>query len=401
MSRTEDFIVAESLADIDPAQWDDLNLDRNPFMEYGFLQALEDSACVGPDTGWHPRYLLLYQEGRLLGAAASYLREDSMGEYIFDHGWADAYARSGLAYYPKLAVAAPFTPANGQRLLSARHLSPEESQQLRRRLAVGLCELAKAQGCSGVHVLFHSAEELEALRLEGYLPRFTLQFHWHNQGYAEFDDFLGALRSSRRKLVRKERESVGRLGLEIRRLQGAQIEEQHMDAMYAFYQHTGSRKWGRPYLNRIWFRKILELQRDRLLLVFAYRDAQPIAGTLNFMKDDAIFGRYWGALQDYPDLHFELCYYQLIEEAIAKGAALVEAGAQGEHKFLRGFGAEICLSSHFLLNAGGREAIGRFLQMEQTQIERTQLEYNRQSPLKALRADAQLTIAQSTDGAAL
>ncbi len=381
------------LAAIDAGEWDALGDDDHPFMDHAFLRSLELSGCVGERRPWSPRYLCLREGERLVGAAALYVRSDSMGEYIFDHAWADAYARAGLPYYPKGVVAAPFTPANGPRLLVDSQATPSEVTRYRELLAAKLVEECASLGISGVHALFHNADEAPAFAANGFLTRLSLQFHWRNNDYRDFADFLDDLRSSRRKQVRRERESVAASGLRIERLTGDAIEPDHMEAMYSFYMDTANRKWGRPYLNHAWFQQILDRQRERLLLVLAFDGPTPVAGTLNFYKGDAVYGRYWGALADLPALHFELCYYQLIEFAIEKKAERVEAGAQGEHKFLRGFGARLCWSSHWLADPGGREAISRFLKMERAQMERTLLAYNGQSPLKELRADARAELA--------
>lgn len=372
------------MADIAPAAWDALTPTGFPFTDYEFLRALEDSGCVGEATTWRPRHLLAYRDGALVGAAPFYHKFDSYGEYVFDHEWAAAYQRAGLRYYPKGLSAAPFTPANGDRLLVRADES--DPAAVRRALAAGLCERAREDGLSSVHSLFHSAADREAFAAAGYLERLSVQYHWENRGYAGFEDFLTDLRAQKRKQIKKERRAAAEHGLEIELLTGDAIQPDHMEAMFAFYMDTGSRKWGRPYLNREWFRLIHERFRDRIVLLLACDGERPVAGTLNFRKGRRLYGRYWGAVADYNCLHFELCYYRLIEYAIQEGIELFEAGAQGEHKFLRGFAARPCYSSHWITDPSGRAAIGQFLENERAYMNQAILDYNEHSPLKPLRA---------------
>lgn len=373
-----------SLADVSAADWNALVSPDFPFTDYEFLRALEEAGCVGENTAWRPRHLLAYRDGVLAGAAPYYHKLDSYGEYVFDHEWAAAYQRAGLAYYPKGLSAAPFTPANGDRLL-ARADDPEAGA-IRAALAEGLKARAASDGLSSVHCLFHSQADRAALEAADYLPRLSLQYHWENRGYASFEEFLADLRSQKRKQIKKERRAAAEHGLRIELLTGDAIQPAHMEAMYAFYMDTGSRKWGRPYLNRAWFHQIHARFRNRIVLLLALDGDRPVAGTLNFRKGRRLYGRYWGAAADYSCLHFELCYYRLIEYAIQEGIELFEAGAQGEHKFLRGFAARPCYSSHWIADPAGRMAIQRFLDSERAYMQQAIADYNEQSPLKPLRA---------------
>jgi len=379
--------LQKSLDSVARDEWNALVSADHPFLEYDFLDVLERSGCVGEATSWRPRYQLLRDSSdRLVAACPLYEKHDSFGEYVFDHAWADAYHRAGLPYYPKGLVAAPFTPANGERLLV--HPDCDRAAAMG-ALAETLQSYAAEAGLSSLHLLFHTEEERKILEEAGFLTRISTQFHWENRGYAGFDDFLADLRSSKRKQIRKERRQITEQNLESVVLRGAEITPEHMETMYAFYQDTGERKWGRPYLNRRWFDLIRERFADRMVLVLARERGGPedawIAGTLNFHKNARLYGRYWGARADYPCLHFELCYYVLIDYAIAQGVEVFEAGAQGEHKFLRGFATRPCYSSHWMLHPQGQRAIEEFLQQERGYVERSIEGYNRHSPLKELR----------------
>lgn len=373
------------LGQIPAADWNALVPQENPFLEYEFLRALEESGCVGPDTSWHPRYVVLRdpeRNQRLAGAVAMYIKYDSYGEYIFDHAWADAYIRSGLAYYPKGLVAVPFTPTNGQRLL----VHPDyEFANVVGRLVDALDAIMEKNRLSSLHMLFLTEAESRLLAGRGFLTRVSTQFHWINRGYANFDEYLEDLRSQKRKQLRKERRAVRDQGIEVEIVTGDRITAEQMRVMYGFYMDTGNRKWGQPYLNRRWFDLILEYFRHRLVLVLARLDGRIIAGTLNFRGGDKLFGRYWGANGDYPCLHFELCYYQLIDYAIQHHVQVFEAGAQGEHKFLRGFVTRPCYSSHRMVHPDGQRAIQQFLETERGYVHQTIQDYNMQSPLKYLR----------------
>jgi len=369
--------VAASLGEVDRAQWDGIaNPDPatfNPFVSFAFLSALETSGSVGPGSGWTPAPLLVERDGRLVGAAPLYVKTHSLGEYVFDQGWAEAYERAGGRYYPKLVVAAPFTPVAGPRLLAgderARHALAEALS--------GACE-----GFSSVHVNFVGVEDEAALLGAGFLPRTSLQYHWLNRGYRDFPDFLDALSSRKRKAIRREREAAQASGLAIRRVQGNEVKESHWDAMWAFYQDTGARKWGRPYLTRAFFSLIGDMMAGRIALIFAERDGAPVAGAMHVIGGDALFGRYWGCLEPSPFLHFELCYYQAIEIAIERGLNRVEAGAQGEHKIARGYEPAITRSAHWIADPALRQPVARFLAREREAVEHERTALLQSSPYK-------------------
>lgn len=325
--------VVSRIAEIEAEDWDACaNPDpatHNPFLAHAFLKALEDSGCVGDKrTGWLPHHIVLNDgHGGIAGCVPCYVKLNSAGEYVFDYGWADAYQRAGGAYYPKLQAAVPFTPVPCRRLLVRPGPDAERRQKL---LAAAAVEVARRLCVSSLHLTFLTEEEWRALGAQGFLQRTDQQFHWRNEGYAKFDDFLTRLSSRKRKTVRKERaEALGR-GLTIERITGADLREEHWDAFFAFYQDTGNRKWGQPYLNRRFFSLLGETMADRSLLVMAKRDNRYIAGALNLIGGDCLYGRYWGAIEHHPCLHFEVCYYQAIDYAIEHGLARVEAGAQGE-----------------------------------------------------------------------
>lgn len=340
-----------------PAQtWDGLG-DGNPFTSHRFLLALEESGSVGRGTGWQPLHVTLEAEGQVVGAAPIYAKSHSQGEYIFDHAWAEAYQRAGGRYYPKLQAAVPFTPVTGARLLT-------RDPAMRQSLLAGMTQVAERGGASGVHVTFCTEAEAQAGAGIGFLPRVTQQFHWLNRGYGSFDDFLGALSSRKRKDLRKERARAQGFGGTIRHLTGDDLKPHHWDAFWAFYQDTGSRKWGRPYLTRAFFDCLQQTMRDDILLVLAERDGQPIAGALNFLGPDAIYGRYWGCVEDHPFLHFELCYHQAINHAIAQGLSRVEAGAQGEHKLARGYEPVATHSLHWVADESFQHALADYLGRE-------------------------------------
>lgn len=350
-------ITTHSAIDQIPAgQWDDLG-DGNPFTTHRFLSALERSGSVGAGTGWQPLHLSVERDGQPVGAAPLYAKSHSAGEYIFDHAWAQAFQRAGGSYYPKLQCAVPFTPATGLRLLS-----PDPAVQ--QALLAGMMQVAERGGASGAHITFCTEAEAELGAATGFLPRITQQFHWINRGYESYDDFLAALSSRKRKTIRKERERARGFGGTIRALRGDEILPQHWDAFWGFYQDTGARKWGQPYLTRRFFHEIHETMRDDILLVLAEIDGRPIAGALNFIGPDAIYGRYWGCTQDHAFLHFELCYHQAIDFAIAHGLGRVEAGAQGEHKLARGYEPVPIHSLHWVEDAGFLRALEGYLDQE-------------------------------------
>ncbi len=344
--------VASSVGSLGHAAWDGLAAG-DPFLGHAFLTALEESESVGRDSGWSPAPLLVEREGSLIGAAPAYLKSHSQGEYVFDHPWAEAWERAGGRYYPKLQIAVPFTPVPGQRLLGH---APRE-------LLAGAEALTLQNELSSAHVTFVDEQGASHCEAREWLIRHGIQYHWFNRGYASFDDFLGALSSRKRKVIRKERAAAAE-GLEFITLRGEQIQREHWDAMWAFYQDTGSRKWGRPYLTRAFFDLIGRTMRESVLLFFAYRGEQPVAGALNFVGPDALYGRYWGTIAELPFLHFELCYYRAIEWAIDHRLKAVQAGAQGEHKIARGYEPVITRSAHFIPNESFRRAVAEFLERE-------------------------------------
>jgi predicted N-acyltransferase len=333
----------------------------DPFTTHRFLAALETSGSTGAGTGWQARPLVLRLDGRVVAAMPLYVKGHSQGEYIFDHSWAEAYARAGGRYYPKLQVAVPFTPATGRRFLG----DPAHRAALM-EAAIGVTQ---QNGLSSLHVTFCTEDEAQSLTgVQGTLHRITQQFHWENHGYASFDDFLAQLSSRKRKMIRKERETARAHGLTLRALTGDQIEPAHWDAFWLFYQDTGSRKWGTPYLTRAFFDAVQATMRDDALLVLAFDGDRPVAGALNFIGRDTLYGRYWGCLADYPCLHFELCYYQAIDWAIAHGLSRVEAGAQGEHKLARGYLPSAVHSLHWIADPGFAKAVARYLDQERRAV---------------------------------
>lgn len=355
-----------SIATLDGAQWDACaNPDPatfNPFVSHAFLKALEDSRAVGPTSGWLARHLVLEDEaGQIAAAAPAYLKSHSQGEYVFDHGWAEAYEQAGGRYYPKLQIAVPFTPVPGPRLLVKPGPRANADEQI---LAAAAIELARQGGLSSVHLTFLAGDAADRLRALGFLIRTGQQFHWRNHAYGSFDDFLSTLASRKRKAIRKEREAALAPGIEIEHLTGAALTEAHWDAMFSFYIDTGSRKWGRPYLNRAFFSELGKAMLDRCLLILAKRDGRYIAGALNLIGGDCLYGRYWGAIEHHPHLHFEVCYYQAIDFAIHHKLARVEAGAQGDHKLARGYLPVETYSAHWLSDPGLHRAVERFLARE-------------------------------------
>jgi predicted N-acyltransferase len=364
--------VEEGVGTIPAAEWDavaapetgDGGPPSDPFTTHRFLAALEASGSVGPGTGWQPRPVVLRAGGRIVAAAPAYAKTHSQGEYIFDHGWADAYQRAGGRYYPKLQVAVPFTPATGRRLLTA----PGWDDAGRAALLSTLASLAQGAGLSSVHATFCTGDEAAAAPAP-WLRRTTQQYHWTNASYGSFDDFLSALASRKRKAIRKERAAAQGFGGTIRALTGDDIRPEHWDAFWTFYQDTGSRKWGRPYLARAFFDAVHATMRDDVLLVLAERDGRPVAGALNFIGRDTLYGRYWGCIEDHPCLHFELCYYQAIDWAIAQGLSRVEAGAQGEHKLARGYLPVSIHSVHWIADPGFRTAVERYLRAERAAVD--------------------------------
>jgi hypothetical protein len=353
--------VYPRIAEIGQAVWDACAGDENPFVSYGFLSALEDSGSVGKRTGWHPRYALLRDaQGGVAAVAPAYAKTNSYGEYVFDHGWANALERAGGNYYPKLQVAVPFSPVPGPRFLARAGLPLAA-------LAAGLEQMAVELDCSSVHATFCNAREWEALGEAGWLQRLGTQFHWENDGYQSFDDFLGALASRKRKAIRRERRDA-QAGLNFKALSGAALTRDIWKAFYKFYTSTVDRKWGGAYLTETFFHLLGERLGERVVLMIAERDGKPIAGALNLRSDTVLYGRNWGASEDVPFLHFELCYYQAIDYAIAHGLVRVEAGAQGEHKIQRGYLPKPTYSAHWIRHPGLRRAVSEFLESERAGI---------------------------------
>lgn len=357
--------LGSDLSDVAAQDWDACACPegmrpRDPFTTWRFLRALEVSGSVGVGTGWEPRHLLVHQGDQLVACAPAYAKSHSQGEYIFDHAFAQAYLRAGGRYYPKLQVAVPFTPATGRRLLTR----PGFEDQGRAALLQGLAQVATRNRLSSAHITFCTADEAALGPAQGYLPRVTEQFHWENPGYQSFDDFLAALSSRKRKTIRKERATAQGFGGRIVQLTGDQIEPHHWDAFWQFYQDTGARKWGTPYLTRAFFDRAQATLRDDMLLVLAERDGRHVAGALNFIGRDTLYGRYWGCLEEHDCLHFELCYYQAMDFAIAQGLARVEAGAQGTHKLARGYLPSQIHSLHLFPDPGFNRAVAQYLEQE-------------------------------------
>jgi predicted N-acyltransferase len=359
--------VHNAVADIGREAWDACaSPSGDPFVSYDFLDACEASGSAVPRQGWAARHLSLRDEtDRVLGVMPLWLKGNSQGEYVFDHSWADAYERAGGRYYPKLLAAVPFTPVTGPRFLA----HPDaDAATVRQALLQGALALTERLGVSSLHVNFPTRPEWEAMGESGLLQRQDMQYVWRNGGYEAFDDFLSALSSNRRKTIRRERREA-QAGLDIRVLTGADITEAHWDAFFAFYMDTGERKWGRPYLTRDFFTRLGATMADRIALVMAFRDGDAIAGALNLIGRDALYGRQWGALEEVPFLHFELCYYQAIEFAITRGLSRVEAGAQGEHKIARGYLPSPVFSAHFIADPALREPVARYLEGERPAVE--------------------------------
>jgi len=379
--------IAQSLADVPAAAWDACaggedasTKPNNPFVSHAFLLSLEQSRSVGRRTGWQPRHMLVEtSEGDLVVAAPCYLKSHSKGEYVFDHGWADAFERAGGDYYPKLQVAVPFTPVTGPRLLAR---AGPLAVDVRIALADALAEITRSNELSSAHVTFLTQSEWEALGKRGYLLRTDQQFHWENEGYASFEDFLAALNARKRKTIRRERKEALAPGIDIEWLTGSDLTESVWDAFFAFYMDTGSRKWGRPYLTREFFSRVGESMADRILVVMAKRKGRYIAGAINFIGADTLYGRNWGAVEHHPFLHFEVCYYQAIEYAIAHKLRRVEAGAQGEHKLARGYLPATTYSAHYIAHPGLRRAIDEYLRRERAYVEAAGAELAAAAPFR-------------------
>ncbi|EGD57263.1 hypothetical protein Y88_3572 [Novosphingobium nitrogenifigens DSM 19370] len=368
--------IHSSVGSIAAEDWDRLAGADNPFVGHTFLSVLEESGSVGGRSGWTPLPIVIEDESsRPAAALPAYLKSHSQGEYVFDHAWADAWQRAGGDYYPKLQISVPFTPATGPRLLLG------DRPDLAPALLSSAEQIAAQHGLSSVHATFIAPDQVPLFEEAGWLLRSDLQFHWENRDYAGFEDFLGALSSAKRKNLRKER-AAAQEGVVIRALTGAEIRPEHWDAFWQFYQDTGARKWGRPYLTRSAFDLMGERMADRILLVLAFIDGQTVAGALNFIGRDTLYGRYWGAVVDKPFLHFELCYYQAIDAAIAMGLARVEAGAQGQHKLARGYEPVRTWSAHHIVDPGFRRAVADFLERERAGVAQDQLLLGQHTPYR-------------------
>ncbi len=367
--------VVGSVGAIDRGEWNRLAGSDNPFVSHDFLTVLEDSGSVGPGTGWDPAPIVIEDAaGKFMGALPSYAKGHSQGEYVFDHAFADAWHRAGGSYYPKLQIAAPFTPATGPRVLTGHAAYGVPLL----RAAEQLCA---SNNFSSAHATFIEPEQLGIFEEAGWLLRNDIQFHWANRDYQSFDDFLAALASRKRKSIRKERAAAGK-GVTFRHLPGPEITEAHWDAFWVFYQDTGARKWGTPYLTREAFSLLGERMGDRILLMLAYDGDLPIAGARNFVGGSALYGRYWGCLVERPFLHFELCYYQAIDAAISRGLSRVEAGAQGPHKLARGYEPVKTWSAHWIADPGFRAAVSDYLERERQGIASDQMFLGERTPFK-------------------
>jgi len=376
---TSDTIAVDiviSADDIAADDWNRLAGQNNPFMQHGFFKAVEESGSAASATGWMPTHFCIKDnKGIPQALMPCYLKSHSQGEYVFDHSWADAYQRAGGNYYPKLQASVPFTPATGPRLLT-------QDKELKAALLAGAQSFAQQKNISGLHLTFLEEQDRAACLSAGLLLRTDQQFHWQNRGYGNFDDFLSDLSSRKRKNIRKERKQALSAGLEVEHIKGADITEAHWDAYYEFYLDTGARKWGRPYLNRECFSLFSTYMPEHILLIMAKREGRYIAGALNFIGGDTLFGRYWGAIEHHPCLHFEICYYQAIDFAIDHGLGTVEAGAQGEHKLARGYVPTPTYSAHWLNNQGFHAAVEDYLRREREAVERDIEFLSKMTPFK-------------------
>jgi len=381
--------IVGGAAEIEAAAWnraaagDGATVDgrpSDPFVDHAFFLAVEQSGSATAATGWQPRHLVVTgTNGQVAGILPAYAKSHSLGEYVFDHGWAQAWERAGGRYYPKLQASVPFTPVTGPRLLVGPG-TPEARAAVKAALVAGLRMLTERAGLASAHATFLAPEDAEVFEADGWAMRVDRQFHFPNRGYRDFDDFLATLLGRKRKQILRERREAMAGGLEIVSLTGADITEAHWDAFFAFYQDTGARKWGRPYLNRDFFTRIGRTMADRVLLVLALDAGRPIAGALNFIGGEALYGRWWGAIEERPFLHFEVCYYRAVEWAIARGLARVEAGAQGKHKVARGYLPSTTRSAHFIADPGFRRAVDRFLVEESAHVAAADAEYRALSP---------------------
>ena len=398
--------LVNAIAAVDPAAWDacanppglseeEAEGERfNPFVTHAFLHALEASGSTGGRSGWTPAHVIVEDgAGRIVAAAPSYLKSHSQGEYVFDHAWADAYARAGGDYYPKVQVAVPFTPATGRRLLVAAG-APESAREA---LLAGLRAVRRQVEASSIHVTFPTAEDAARLERMGFLVRHGEQFHFLCDGFSQFDDFLAALASRKRKAIKRERRDALSDGVTIEWVTGSSIRPEHWDAFFAFYMDTGARKWGRPYLTRKFFTLVGEALAGRILLVMAKREGRYIAGAINFLGDDALYGRNWGAIEERPFLHFEVCYYQAIDFALSRKLKRVEAGAQGEHKLARGYRPVVTYSAHEFADPRLERAVADYLRHERAAVAQTIAHYESHAPFKRGEADRTESLEDSFD----
>lgn len=368
-----EIVIHQSIGEIAENDWDacarrqqdDHARPIDPFTTHKFLNALENSGSVGPGTGWSPRPISATLDGQIIAVAPLYAKGHSQGEYVFDHSWAHAYENAGGRYYPKLQIAVPFTPASGVRFLTR----PGYEATGQAALVQGAIQLAASNEISSLHITFCTATEAKVGAQMGLLHRTGQQFHWQNAGYQDFDEFLANLSSRKRKNIRRERFRANDFGGNINCLTGDQIEPRHWDAFWDFYQSTGARKWGSPYLTRTFFDIVQDEMRDDVLLILAERDGKPVAGALNFIGRDTLFGRYWGCIEHHQNLHFELCYYRAIDFAIKHKLKRVEAGAQGDHKLARGYMPVTTHSLHWIADPGFRSAVEQFLDAERTAVD--------------------------------
>jgi predicted N-acyltransferase len=383
MPSNLNFIWLDSFHLLSNSEWKDLVPIDNPFYDLRFLNALEKSGSISNDTAWRPQILICKRNSILIGALVCFEKWDSYGEYIFDFEWAQSYQRAGLAYYPKLTLAIPFTPTTGQRILVRQG---EDKDFITKQMIQEVLPRLKSEEFSSFHILFHTLAEGRCLESLEFSQRLTHQYHWINRGYNNFDDYLQALKKDKRKSIRKERESLQNLNLTIELLEGDSIDPNLWIVYWNFYQNTHSKKWGQAYLKKEFFQEIFQTFRDRMVLVLVKNsESVPIAGTLNFRSENVVFGRYWGATEDIPNLHFECCYYKLIDYSIDQKIHKLEAGAQGEHKYMRGFEVVPIYSSHIFKNALANGAISNFLKKEKIQTELAIEEWNLKSPLKVFR----------------
>ncbi len=377
------FSTVESISEVPARDWNRLAGDENPFLRHEFLAALERQGCLGDRFGWWPRHFLVHHGGQLVAAAPAYLKDNNYGEFVFDHAWSEAYARAGLAYYPKLVVAVPYTPVTGPRLLA----DPAVGRPAADALVSGAIALTERSGLSSLHWLFCDEPTTGTLEGHGLSPRLGCQFHWPNPGYRDFQDFLDTLTSRRRKEIRRERREVERQGIELRVLSGHEAGPAEWEAIHGFYEATFERKWGVPTLTRGFFEELGARMPEAVALVLARKDGRYVAGAFNLVGRRRLYGRSWGTTGFFPGLHFEVCYYRLIEFCIDRGLEVFEAGAQGEHKIARGFLPRATRSAHWIGHPGFRSAVADFVRRERRAVEAYMSEVLEHSPYR--RADTE------------